>query len=113
MRDKMYEELKLEKKFSSLLASKKFIEYLPDRLNTISKNLSENEFKIKVEAFDEKRVTDGFQKVASRHYSRSNYRRDDNWRGYVNAGAFRFYDFRLSRPCDAVFSNSSDWRDNS
>ncbi|MDX1720188.1 MAG: AarF/ABC1/UbiB kinase family protein, partial [Salegentibacter mishustinae] len=43
-----------------------FIEYLPDRLNTISKNLSENEFEIKINAFDEKRVTDGFQKVANR-----------------------------------------------
>jgi ubiquinone biosynthesis protein len=66
MRDKMYEELKPENFFSSVLASKKFIEYLPDRLNTISKNLSENEFEIKINAFDEKRVTDGFQKVANR-----------------------------------------------
>lgn len=66
MRDRMYEELKPENFFSSVLASKKFIEYLPDRLNTISKNLSENEFTIKVDAFDEKRVTDGFQKVANR-----------------------------------------------
>ncbi|TDN88002.1 putative unusual protein kinase regulating ubiquinone biosynthesis (AarF/ABC1/UbiB family) [Salegentibacter sp. 24] len=66
MRDKMYEELKPENFFSSLLASKKFLEYLPDRLNTISKNLSENEFKIKIDAIDEKRVTDGFQKVANR-----------------------------------------------
>ena len=66
MRDKMYEELKPENFFSSVLASKKFIEYLPDRLNTISKNLSENEFSIKIDAFDEKRVTDGFQKVANR-----------------------------------------------
>ncbi|MBZ9730987.1 AarF/ABC1/UbiB kinase family protein [Salegentibacter sp. JZCK2] len=66
MRDKMYEELKPENFFSSLLASKKFIEYLPDRLNIISKNLAENEFKIKIDAIDEKRVTDGFQKVANR-----------------------------------------------
>ena len=66
MRDKMYEELKPENFFSSVLASKKFLEYLPDRLNTISKDLSENEFKIKIDAIDEQRVTDGFQKVANR-----------------------------------------------
>ena len=66
MRDKMYEELKPENFFTSVLASKKFIENLPDRLNTISKNLSENEFTLKIDAFDEKRVTGGFQKVANR-----------------------------------------------
>jgi predicted unusual protein kinase regulating ubiquinone biosynthesis (AarF/ABC1/UbiB family) len=66
MSEKMYRELKPENFFSALLASKKFAENLPERLNIISKNLSENEFKIKIDAIDEDRVTDGFQKVANR-----------------------------------------------
>jgi predicted unusual protein kinase regulating ubiquinone biosynthesis (AarF/ABC1/UbiB family) len=66
MQNKVYEELKPENFFTMLLQSKKLAENAPERLNTISENLANNNFKIKIEAIDEKRVTDGFQKVANR-----------------------------------------------
>ncbi|WP_034920740.1 ABC1 kinase family protein [Gillisia sp. CAL575] len=66
MRSKMYKELKPENLFSVALESKKLAERLPERLNKISENLANNEFKIKVDAIDQQRFTDGFQKVANR-----------------------------------------------
>jgi predicted unusual protein kinase regulating ubiquinone biosynthesis (AarF/ABC1/UbiB family) len=66
MRSKMYKELKPENLFSVALETKKLAEHLPERLNKISQNLANNEFKIKVDAIDEQRFTDGFQKVANR-----------------------------------------------
>ena len=66
MRKKMLSELKPENFFSTLIESKHFIEKMPERMNTISQNLADNEFKIKIDAIDEKRVTAGFQKVANR-----------------------------------------------
>ncbi|UJH91345.1 AarF/UbiB family protein [Antarcticibacterium sp. 1MA-6-2] len=66
MRSKMYAELKPENIFSMALQAKNLAENLPNRLNKISENLAENKFEIKVNAIDEKRWTDGFQKVANR-----------------------------------------------
>ncbi|MUP47489.1 AarF/ABC1/UbiB kinase family protein [Gramella sp. BOM4] len=66
MRKKMLTELKPENFFSTLIESKHFLERMPERLNAISENMANNEFKIKIDAIDEKRVTDGFQKVANR-----------------------------------------------
>ncbi len=66
MRKKMIKELKPENFFGMLIESKNFLENMPERMNKIAKNLAENEFKIQIEAIDEKRVTDGFQKVANR-----------------------------------------------
>ncbi|QYA26071.1 AarF/ABC1/UbiB kinase family protein [Gramella sp. MT6] len=66
MRKKMISELKPENFFSTLIESKHFLEKMPERMNAISENLANNEFKIKIDAIDEKRVTDGFQKVANR-----------------------------------------------
>ncbi|HET8753377.1 MAG TPA: AarF/UbiB family protein [Salinimicrobium sp.] len=66
MRKKALKELAPEDMFSILLASKKLAENLPERINKISENLANNDFKIKVDALDEKRLTDGFQKVANR-----------------------------------------------
>ncbi|MCF4102700.1 AarF/UbiB family protein [Gillisia sp. M10.2A] len=66
MQSKMYKELKPENLFSVALESKKLAENLPERLNKISENLANNEFKMKIDAIDEKRFTDGFQKVANR-----------------------------------------------
>lgn len=66
MRSKMYKELKPENLFSVALQTKKLTENLPERLNKISESLANNEFKIKIDAIDEKRVTEGFQKVANR-----------------------------------------------
>lgn len=66
MRKKMYEELKPENFFSFVLETKKLTEHLPERLNKISENLANNRFKLNIDAIDEQRVTDGFQKVANR-----------------------------------------------
>ncbi|MCP9199927.1 AarF/UbiB family protein [Gramella sp. GC03-9] len=66
MRKKMLTELKPENFFSALIESKHFLERMPERMNTISENLANNDFKLKIDAIDEKRVTDGFQKVANR-----------------------------------------------
>ncbi len=66
MNEKMLKDLKPENMFSLLLESKKLTESLPKRLNTITEKLANNEFEIKVQAIDEKRFTDGFQKVANR-----------------------------------------------
>ncbi|MFV8224345.1 ABC1 kinase family protein [Christiangramia aquimixticola] len=66
MRKKMLSELKPENFFSTLIETKNLIEHMPERMNKISENLANNEFKIKIDAIDEKRVTDGFQKVANR-----------------------------------------------
>lgn len=66
MRKKMLSELKPENFFSTLIESKHFLEKMPERMNRISENLANNEFKLKIDAIDEKRVTDGFQKVANR-----------------------------------------------
>ncbi|HEY9184023.1 MAG TPA: AarF/UbiB family protein [Salegentibacter sp.] len=66
MRKKMYEELKPENFFSFVLETKKLAENLPERINKISDNLANNRFKLNIDAIDEQRVTDGFQKVANR-----------------------------------------------
>lgn len=45
---------------------KEFIEKLPTRLNKILDAVGNNDFKIRVDAIDEKMLVDGFQKVANR-----------------------------------------------
>lgn len=66
MRSKMYQELKPENLFALALQTKNLTENLPQRLNKISENLANNNFRMKIDAIDEKRWTDGFQKVANR-----------------------------------------------
>ena len=66
MQEKMLRDLKPENMFGMLLESKKLTENLPKRLNIITEKLANNEFEIKIDAIDEKRFTDGFQKVANR-----------------------------------------------
>src|SRR5690606_41705333 len=51
---------------SVLLETKKLVDHFPERANKILDNLANNEFNLKVDALDEKRFTDGFQKVANR-----------------------------------------------
>lgn len=63
---KMRNEMKPENLYSFLLDNKKLAENLPGRLNKITENLAANEFEVKVNALDEERLTDGFQKVANR-----------------------------------------------
>lgn len=66
MRSKMYDEMKPENLFSLALQTKHLAENLPDRLNKITENLANNNFRMRIDAIDEKRWTDGFQKVANR-----------------------------------------------
>lgn len=66
MQDKAKEELKLENFIPSVLEIKSLIKHLPERINRISEQLAKNEYRLKIDAIDEKRLTDGFQKVANR-----------------------------------------------
>ncbi|ACU07920.1 Ubiquinone biosynthesis monooxygenase UbiB [Flavobacteriaceae bacterium 3519-10] len=66
MQKKVLNELKPEHFFTQLLEAKKLAERLPERLNIISERMANNEFEIKIDAIDEQRLTDGFQKVANR-----------------------------------------------
>lgn len=63
---KMKHELKPENLYGYLLDNKKLAEALPGRLNKITENMAANNFELKVNALDEDRLTDGFQKVANR-----------------------------------------------
>lgn len=62
----MKQELKPENAYGFLLDNKKLVENLPSRLNKITENLANNELELKINAIDEDRLTDGFQKVANR-----------------------------------------------
>lgn len=66
MQNKMISELAPEELFSVLLESKNLLGHLPERVNRITENLANNDFKFVIDAIDEKRFTDGFQKVANR-----------------------------------------------
>ncbi len=66
MQNKMIRELAPEELFSVLLESKNLLGHLPERINRITENLANNDFKFVIDAIDEKRFTDGFQKVANR-----------------------------------------------
>lgn len=66
MKRRMKRELKPENAYAFLLENKKLLENLPSRLNKITDNLANNQFEMKIDAFDEKRLTDGFQKIANR-----------------------------------------------
>lgn len=66
MHTKTISELKPENIFNLILETKKLTEKMPERLNAILENLSTNQFKVKVDAINEDRFTDAFQKVANR-----------------------------------------------
>ena len=66
MMEKAREELKLSNFLTKALETKRLAEDLPGRINRITEKLANNQFEIKVNAIDEKRLTDGFQKVANR-----------------------------------------------
>lgn len=63
---KMKKVMQPENMYGFLLENKKLVEALPGRLNKISENLAANQFELKINAIDEDRLTDGFQKVANR-----------------------------------------------
>jgi ubiquinone biosynthesis protein len=52
--------------FSSLIDLKDFVEKLPVRVNKILDAIGKNEFRIKVDAIEEKVLLDGLQKIANR-----------------------------------------------
>ena len=66
MQADMLNELAPEEIFSLLLESKSLMEHLPSRINKFTENLANNNLKVQVDALDEKRLTDGFQKIANR-----------------------------------------------
>ncbi len=51
---------------SNAVELKEFVEKLPVRLNKIFDTIGNNDFKFDINAFDEKILLDGFQKVANR-----------------------------------------------
>jgi predicted unusual protein kinase regulating ubiquinone biosynthesis (AarF/ABC1/UbiB family) len=51
---------------SSVLETKELVERLPERVNRILDRLANNEIAVKVDAIDEARLMEGFQKVANR-----------------------------------------------
>lgn len=62
----MYQELKPQNFFSAILEGKELLERMPARLNKIIGNLAENRLRVEVDAFDERHMMKGFQKVANR-----------------------------------------------
>lgn len=66
MQSKMLSDIKPESLMATALESKKLAEALPHRLNKFTRRLANNEYVLKIDAIDEKRLTDGFQKVANR-----------------------------------------------
>lgn len=62
----MYKELAPQNFFSTLLEAKELVEKMPERLNRIIENVADNKVHIKVDAFDERHLMKGFQKVANR-----------------------------------------------
>lgn len=66
MQKQMKEDLRPGNLLEVFLEMKELTENLPYRLNSITENLAENRMKIKIDAIDEQRFTDAFQKVANR-----------------------------------------------
>lgn len=66
MQSRLISELKPENFLNLLLEIKKFTEKFPARMNKLFSNLANNEFRIKVDAIDEKQLAEDFQKVANR-----------------------------------------------
>jgi predicted unusual protein kinase regulating ubiquinone biosynthesis (AarF/ABC1/UbiB family) len=66
LKNKLLKELKPERLLDVFVELKNLGRDLPARINTITERIANNEFEIKIDAIDEKRFTDGFQKVANR-----------------------------------------------
>lgn len=63
---KLRQETEPENYFTQVIELRKLIKNFPEWFNRISQNLAENSFEVKVNAIDEQRFTDAFQKVANR-----------------------------------------------
>jgi ubiquinone biosynthesis protein len=66
LRKKLLNELKPENVLDAIVEMKNLTRNLPGRIDKITERIANNEFEIKIDALDEKRFTDGFQKVANR-----------------------------------------------
>ncbi len=66
LQKRLKQELKPENLLTSLVETKRLGQHLPERINRITEKLANNELEIRVDAIDEKRFTDAFQKVANR-----------------------------------------------
>src|SRR5690625_1369997 len=66
MRQHMKKELKTGNLLENLLQSKELVESFPERVNMITENLANNNFKMKIKTIDEHRFILAFQKVANR-----------------------------------------------
>lgn len=66
MNQRMKDNLKPGNLVELFLEMKELTENLPFRINKFTENLAENKIRVKVDAIDEDRFTDAFQKVANR-----------------------------------------------
>jgi predicted unusual protein kinase regulating ubiquinone biosynthesis (AarF/ABC1/UbiB family) len=66
MRQRMMKSLSPGNIFNTVLETKEFIEKLPGRVNRLLDTVANNEMQIKVDAIDETKLMEGFQKVANR-----------------------------------------------
>ncbi|MBS9524284.1 AarF/ABC1/UbiB kinase family protein [Litoribacter ruber] len=66
MQKMMWKELRPGNFFQMLLDAKGLMENIPQRLDKITQKLADNELKLKIDAIDERRFTDAFEKVANR-----------------------------------------------
>lgn len=63
---KLLHELKPGNLLNVVVETKNLIKNLPERIDKITDKLANNQLGLKIDAIDEKRFTDGFQKVANR-----------------------------------------------
>ena len=66
MQQRMADSLSPGRLLSTVLETKELMERLPERVNRILDRLANNEMQVKVDAIDEARLMEGFQKVANR-----------------------------------------------
>ncbi|HEX8276970.1 MAG TPA: AarF/UbiB family protein [Longimicrobiaceae bacterium] len=66
MRQRMLKQASPAAMFSTLLETNELVQRLPRRLNTILDNMAENQFRIEVDAIDERQLMAGLQKIANR-----------------------------------------------
>jgi predicted unusual protein kinase regulating ubiquinone biosynthesis (AarF/ABC1/UbiB family) len=66
MARKMFKSIEPSNLLAHVAELKEFVERLPRRVNKILDNIGNNEFKIDIDAIDERIVLDGLQKVANR-----------------------------------------------
>jgi predicted unusual protein kinase regulating ubiquinone biosynthesis (AarF/ABC1/UbiB family) len=66
MQQRMADSMSPGRLLSTVLETKELMERLPERVNRILDRLANNEIQVKVDAIDEARLMEGFQKVANR-----------------------------------------------